>query len=360
VKITERLDQCKGWLALALKDLGKNDKNIDSLTQYYTNQRLGKPNNKEEKAKFMVYFEAFQEQKKLLKASTWKEYRTTYKILKEYFGSKNPTFDEINLDFYINFNIWIKGKEVSVSTLSSHWKRIKTVMGEAHDRGLHDNTSFRRFKRIEEVSDSIALTELEVAKIEYAVLPARLDVVRDYFIAACYCGVRYSDYNKIGSSNVKDRFLTYRSQKTDLLCHIPVHWKLRLILEKYKGVLPELMSNQKFDKYIKEVCEIAGIDELQQTRITKGGVKRVSTKRRSQLVTSHTARRTFATRLVLKAVPVHLIMLMTGHKSLNSFDKYVRLRELQSKTELSKIALFADPTVSVRMPKVGSPIDDWY
>jgi integrase len=295
-----------------------------------------------------------------LKASTWKEYRTTYNLLKEYFGNKNPTFDEINLDFYTKFNIWIRDKEISVSTLSSHWKRIKTVMGEAHDRGLHNNTYYRKFKRVQEVSDSIALTELEVEKIEWAVLPARLDVVRDYFVAACYCGVRYSDYSKIRSSNVKNRFLTYRSQKTDILCHIPVHWKLRLILEKYKGVLPELISNQKFDKYIKEVCEIAGIDELQQTRITKGGVKRVTTKKRSQLVTSHTARRTFATRLVLKGVPVHLIMLMTGHKSLDSFDKYVRLRELQSKSELAKIALFADPTPHIRMPKEGSPIDDWY
>jgi len=359
VKVTERLDQCKGWLALALKDLEKDGEKLEVLTKYYNNRRLGKQNVKEEKARFMPYFETFQEQKKQLGASTWKEYRTTFKILKEYFGNKNPTFDEIDLDFYVKFNIWIKDREISNSTLSSHWKRIKTVMGEAYDRGLHANASFRRFKRVEEVSDSIALTDLELDKIEYAVLPQRLDIVRDYFVAACFCGMRYSDYGKIRASNIKDGFLTYRSQKTDLICHIPVHWKLRLIINKYNGILPELISNQKFDKYIKEVCEISGIDEFQQTRITKGGVKRVSNKRRSQLVTSHTARRTFATRLVLKAIPVHLIMLMTGHKSLDSFDKYVRLRELQSKTELSRLAFFTDLPVAVRMPKVDSP-DDWF
>jgi len=44
----------------------------------------------------------------------------------------------------------------------------------------------------------------------------------------------------------------------------------------------------------------------------------------------------------LKSIPVHLIMMMTGHQTLENFDKYVKLKDLQGKMELGKLAYFKE------------------
>lgn len=41
------------------------------------------------------------------------------------------------------------------------------------------------------------------------------------------------------------------------------------------------------------------------------------------MITSHTARRTFVTRCVLKGIPINKIMMMTSHKRLDTIIKYM-------------------------------------
>ena len=116
--------------------------------------------------------------------------------------------------------------------------------------------------------------------------------------------------------------------------------KAKAILNKYKGVLPALPpTDQTTNELIREACKEAGITGKYTTQIVKGGKLISTTSERWKLVTSHTGRRTFATRLILLGVPVHFVMAQTGHKSLSSFEGYIKLKELQADQALASLTL---------------------
>ncbi|RLD97814.1 MAG: hypothetical protein DRJ13_11750 [Bacteroidetes bacterium] len=55
-----------------------------------------------------------------------------------------------------------------------------------------------------------------------------------------------------------------------------------------------------------------------EARITKGGIREINTSEKHELVTTHTARRSLATNLVLRGVSPYVVMKVTGHRSLSS------------------------------------------
>ena len=97
------------------------------------------------------------------------------------------------------------------------------------------------------------------------------------------------------------------------------------ILEKYNGELPVSISNQKFNQYIKEVCKHAGLNSMVSKSITKGGIPRSKNYKKWELVSSHTARRSFATNLYNSGFPTISIMAVTGHKTEKAFLLYIRV-----------------------------------
>jgi len=106
---------------------------------------------------------------------------------------------------------------------------------------------------------------------------------------------------------------------------IPLHPMVEYIINKYDGLLPDVPSNQKFNDYIKEVGELTEINEPFKKSITKGGVKQTTVYKKWELVSTHTARRSFATNAYNVGVPSLTIMAITGHKTETSFLKYIKV-----------------------------------
>lgn len=339
--VNSSLKQCEMALNLAIQDLTLIGGDRIKLKELYKDRIAGKRTIRSSGNLFMPYFKEYCEGLKTGAATTHLSYQTTYRMLEKYFGSSNPTFNDIDLNFYDKFGRWmIITGDLSIGTISNQWKHIKHIMKVAMDRGEHKNDAFKKFTRKEEVSDNIALTKKEIRKIINASLSDQLDKVRDWFLVQCYTGVAFVDIMKVNNSNITSRMLSYRRHKSDESTNVPLHPKVAEILKKHKGSLPKMISNQKYNEYLKIMCEVAKITDLFTSRITKGEKKIDSVNPRWKEVSSHTGRRTFATQLVLEGIPVHLIMLMTGHKTLQSFDKYVKLRDLQGKMELSKLKFF--------------------
>ena len=103
-------------------------------------------------------------------------------------------------------------------------------------------------------------------------------------------------------------------------------WVLKSILDKYNFELPQI-SNQKFNKYLKELFEFLEYDDVIK-KTTKLGNKIIE--KESILydrISSHTARRSFITIMKNQRVPDKVIMSFTGHKSLQVFNNYYRPNE---------------------------------
>ena len=82
------------------------------------------------------------------------------------------------------------------------------------------------------------------------------------------------------------------------------------------------------------------IDDI-TTTITRGGKRVSSVVKKYQLITNHTARRSFATNLYLAKVPTLAIMKMTGHKTEKSFLKYIRVTSEENAINIAQHPYFA-------------------
>ncbi len=104
---------------------------------------------------------------------------------------------------------------------------------------------------------------------------------------------------------------------------------------KYKGKtpnsLPTKISNVKMNQYLKELSEyIESLHVESSSSITKGDKKPFITKPKFELVTTHTARRSFATNLYLDGIPSFNIMRITGHRTEKAFLRYIKITPNES------------------------------
>ena len=273
---------------------------------------------------------------------TKKQLRQTIRNLKEFRlqSKRSLHLDSIDLEFYDEFVDFLIRKEYSKNTIGTAIKNIKVFMNEAVDRKLTANLQFKnkRFKNLEEHSESIYLSEAEIKQLYDLDLAksARLDKVRDLFIIGCYTGLRFSDLSQLRPENINElgNMVKVRTQKTDEVVIIPLNSHVKRILTKYGGKPPEAYSNQKMNEYLKDLGEEAKIKEDIIITATKGGVRQSETFKKWQLITTHTARRSFATNAYLNNVPTISIMKITGHRTEKAFLKYIRISQEDNANKL--------------------------
>jgi integrase len=180
---------------------------------------------------------------------------------------------------------------------------------------------------------AIYLTEDELTKLFQLDLSGnpRLSRIRDLFLVGCYTGLRFSDFTELKPGNYKKtpdgkEYIEMMTQKTGTKVTIPVKSEVREIVSRYNYQLPKAISNQKFNDYLKEVGKLAGLDEPTMLTRFRNGKRVDQTFPKYELMTSHTARRSFASNAYKAGVPVRYVMTVTGHKTEKEFYKYVRIR----------------------------------
>lgn len=282
---------------------------------------------------------------KPINENTIKTYTTTFNKLSDFQKTRKKIidFDTIDLDFYNDYTEYLmKGKYInpktgkpetlnlSTNTIGKHIQIIKLVMNDATERGLNKNLSYRskRFVTVRENSDSVYLQESELKEIELLNLSnnKRLETVRDLFLIGCYTGLRYSDYSILKPEQIKDGLIEITQTKTGNPVVIPIHTTVKKIIDKHNGVLPRSYSNQKTNDYLKELTKkIEPLRKPVTISFTKGGLEISETVEKWEMITSHTARRSFATNEYLAGTPSLTIMAITGHKTEKAFLRYIKL-----------------------------------
>lgn len=270
---------------------------------------------------------------KVLAKGTIKSYRNTLKYLQSFQATvKRPVdFETIDLEFYSSFREYLSKKCLQgTNSVDKHIKTLKTVLNDATERGINKNMAFRGkgFKRISEKVDTIYLTEAEIQLLAEVDLKGRKghEQVRDLFIIGCHTGLRFSDLSRVKPENIKGGFIELTQQKTGEPVVIPVHRQVAAILDKYDGDLPPAITNQKTNQYLKEIAKaIPGFMQKHTKSFTKGGTGITQNLEKWKLISSHTARRSFATNNYLNGVPAITIMAITGHKTEKAFMNYIKV-----------------------------------
>jgi integrase len=262
-------------------------------------------------------------------------YRNTQRRLKEFEQySGNPiTFDTIDLTFYDNWIDFLsRHLQLCNNSVGRYTKTLKMFLNEATERELNTNLTFRnkRFKVLVEQTTSIYLSECEINELFNLDLNynKKLERVRDLFIVGCWTGLRFGDLVNILPENIKDGKIEIKTQKTGERVVLPIHPMVSVIMQRYKSYpnsLPPAISNVKMNKYLKEMAKLLeSLHEVVPTTITRGGKIITTNKKKFELVTVHTARRSFATNLYKDGVSSLTIMKLTAHKSERVFLQYLK------------------------------------
>jgi len=247
--------------------------------------------------------------------------RSAFTRLKEFENrqERHFTLDEVDMEFRNEFMGFMVQKGLKPNTIKTRMAAIHVVMREAFIRGLTSNEGFSDpdFIPLAEAVDSVYLTDEQILRLKNLQIdgvfnPQMLKVLewtRDLFIVGCFTGQRFSDYSRINSSMIISisgiRFIKLTQKKTGAVVLIPMNRELEALLQKYNGRLPHV-ALATFNRNMRILGEMLGFS-------------------RCNMLSSHTARRSFATNAYQRGVPIKSIMAVTGHRSERSLRLYLRL-----------------------------------
>ncbi len=244
----------------------------------------------------------------------------------------------------------IKGLKIGLknTTIDKKLSYLKWFLKWATSKGYNKNVAYQTFKvTLKSTQKKIVfLTKDELSMLKHLAIPkehSRYDRVRDVFLFCCFSGIRYSDAYNLKKSDIKDGFIEITTVKTADSLRIELNNVTKRILEKYENVpLPgnkalPVITNQLMNKYLKELCKLAGIDE--QIRITtyKGNERIDEVYPKYELIGTHTARRTFICNMLSLGVAADIVMKWTGHSDYKAMKPYIDIVDQAKANEMMKI-----------------------
>ena len=279
--------------------------------------------------------------KRVLKV-TWQTYKRTLELLKDFekYEKYKISFKSINIEFYYLFIDYLENiEEMSVNTIGKQIKNVKMFMNTANDDGYTNYTGHKHkhFKVSKEESFQIYLEEKELTaiyKLEYD-LNSVNDRVRDLFMIGAYTGQRISDWRKLNSDSIEvfDGVSCFKikQSKTKAEVIIPLHPIVKDILNKRNGEAPKFVNEPDINLTIKKIARKAKIKEK---------IKEKGDKLKCELISSHTARRSFCTNAYKSGMDSLAIMQLSGHKTEKSFLTYIKISKQEFAVRIANHIFF--------------------
>jgi len=277
---------------------------------------------------------------------------------------RKVTFEKIDYSFFQSFQNYllsltktVDSKEMPLlnnTTIAKQLSTIKTFLSYARKEGIKVSDKYRDFKIKKETLEVIALTNEEFECLYYLDLTSnkKLAHVRDIFCFACTTGLRYSDLAQLKREHIKQDEIKLTVKKTKEPLTIPLTPYSKSILAKYEEMCRPLpiISNQKLNDYVKELCQLAGISEPTEIVRFRGTKREAIIYPKYELIGVHTGRKTFATLSLEKGMSGEEVMTITGHKDYQSFKRYVKITEKRKKTVMLKA--WGDELTAVKLKVV--------
>ncbi len=240
-------------------------------------------------------------------------------------------FSELNERMYNDFRSWLFSppRSLSINYVHRIFQYLKYFIRKAENQHLHNDRSYREFKTTTAPVTKIVLTfeQLEhLATLDFSQKP-HLEKARDLFLIGSYSGMRYSDFSRISPEHIKthkgERVLEITTKKTAQTVIIPLHPILDSILSRYGYTSPK-MHNQDMNGYLKEIGQAAGLTHEIIVQDSKGGIRKERRAQFWEMLTTHVARRSFATNYYERhPEQIDRIMKITGHTTERMFRAYI-------------------------------------
>ena len=254
-------------------------------------------------------------------------------------------FDERGLNDYVGYLRDVK--EMRNTTIGKQLSFLKWFLRWAFKKGVHQNNAYDSYKpKLKSTQKKIIfLTWNELNRLREFKIPSNkqaLERVRDVFLFQCFTGLRYSDVFNLRRSDIKGDHIEVTTVKTSDSLIIELNNHSKAILDKYKDVAFEddkvlpVITNQKMNDYLKELAELAGIDEPIRQTYYKGNERIDEVTPKYALLGTHAGRRTFICNALALGIPPQVVMKWTGHSDYKAMKPYIDIADDIKANAMSK------------------------
>lgn len=250
-------------------------------------------------------------------------------------------FSDINRQLFEDlYDYALNVAKLENNAFAAYVAKFKAFIDWANEKEYCSITEHKKYKFSEKDKNVICLTVKEFDQLlNHDFKNERLNKTRDLYCFGCLTGLRFSDIVTMKQNHIQGDYIVKSIQKTSQQDKIPILPQARKIIKKYStetGLNMPRISNVNLNKYIKECCQLAGIDETINKLIYRGTEVFEVPHPKYKLITVHTARKTFVSILMNSGMDPHYIMKITGHKKPSTFDKYAGLNTDKLKDEIGK------------------------
>lgn len=323
-------------------DLNERVPNKDEFREDF-NVAVGKIDAEKRKNYNKTFFELFDEfiSEEALLYQWTKITKSRFLKLKEHLFNFDDkmNFESIDESHLAEYQYYLQEDlEFRVATILKHFSNLKRFLRWATKKRYNKNDKFEYFTpKVKNVKKKVIfLTQDEIKKVKSCQIPASktyLERVRDVFLFQCFTGLRYSDMKNLKRIDVKEKHIEVTAIKTSDSLIIELNKHSRAILDKYKdydfpnnGALP-VISNQRMNDYLKELMQLAEIDEPIRETYYIGNKRFDTVSPKYELIGSHAGRRTFICTALSLGISPQVVMKWTGHNDYKSMKPYIDIAD---------------------------------
>lgn len=235
-----------------------------------------------------------------MSGETFKKYQIIYDRLLEFVG-KEIEANMITSAVMSKFNATIYSENVE-STAGGKMTKVKSLLRWAFECGKIPTMPMANIRISKGKVNKEFLTPAEVVRIKTKKFSIeRLNRVRDLFVFQMSTGLSYVDIEGVKEILQKAGvfFIKGKRQKTGIEFTSVVLPEGVAVWNKYMGQLP-ILTNQKYNSYLKEIGDLCQTKSL----------------------TTHLARKTYATNMLNAGVAITTVSKMLGHSNSNITQKH--------------------------------------
>lgn len=351
-EVNEQLNLCESSIRACLLSFQKNG--IDSLTQkqmsFAINSEIERAQNLSQPqagSEFVEdFFKEWIDQKTRNKKSV--RYKQQHQQVIDHAVAARPNlrFTDINDQFFSEYVAYLIEEEGNVdSTIKEKVKKLKKICREAAKHGYKVNPHFEDFAYSGYSVPAVYLQWSEVEALEgLQGLTEKERYHRDRFLFRCYTGIRHSEMVFLHAAQINDahgvRELSVNQVKSSKLSGIHIPAKAMKILEDWEyriNRFPTINRDNKEGIAMKDLAKRAGLSRTVQIVRFQGGKPIREIKLISEVISSHTARRTYARAWYERGGDLFLLKDKLGHTDLSTTLKYIGLEHLESSKEAARL-----------------------
>jgi len=271
-------------------------------------------------------------------------YTDAHNALKSFLNDKDIAFDEIDLPFLYRYERHLKKRKLKTATFSIYMRTLRAALNKAIKEGYAKQYPFTDYSIPKGEPNRRALSIKDMGKLlKHKKINKTTDNYRIMVFSYFTIGMNFTDVCRLTWNDIRENEIHYTRQKIHYKIIIPVHPKVKDILDHYRpitGMTPAISGlndnyifpilrkdkyiteqqiadrihkmRKEFNDYLKTIGKVAGLD--------------VS-------LSSYILRHTAITNLVRAGVTADAIMALAGHKRLTTTEGYIREASQQQKAK---------------------------